>query len=157
MSFTTTSADNIITIGDTSDTIKLNQIMPMYTSVPTFDLSYVGGFQSDISGSREVNTVFGSNVPLTILTFSNVKNGVYILSCGFTLYGPEYGFSVIVSNQSDATNATISCINRGSNTYNQHYPTIAVKSSGTNLYVRLSTSASLNCTNVHYGMITRIG
>jgi len=105
MSFTTTSPDNIITIGDANDTIKLNKISPLYTSVPAvFDLSYVGGI---VSGTyQNLNTSFRNTV-VNICKFDNVPPGNYIVFFNCNVHGVgEYGFVLKLSNLSTVCSDT---------------------------------------------------
>ena len=164
MSFTTTSADNIITIGDTNDTIKLNKIMPMYTSAPTFDLSlsYIGAFITGTTGGTGVFYAAGT----TIVTFNSVKAGVYLVSAGFTCYtdANSYGFSFIVSNSNASTTETVPLLNRcdenSLRVFHQYFPVVVFKNQADNaIYIRLKTDGSkgINCTDVYYGYLTRIG
>jgi hypothetical protein len=93
MSFTTTATDNIITIGDTDDTVKLNKISPLYTSVPTFSIDNIGGFINGVDLSQNVG-YYGST---SICKFENVPPGNYIIFfCSIIsgYNGSEYGFNL---------------------------------------------------------------
>ena len=157
MSFTTTSADNIITIGDTNDTIKLNQIMPMYTSVPTFDLNYIGGF---ISGTKGTPGSF-KNTPQTMFTFNNVKPAQYLVSISYSMRSDttDPAVNICISNTSTSTTSTQNFVFY-TNSSNEAYfsQTIPYSCSTTGaLYVNLHCTENLITTSFDYGYLIRIG
>jgi len=103
--FTTTSQNNNIVIGDENDSIKLNRIAPLYTTIPTnFDLAYIGGKLSssvDSAGHTLSTTI------KQIYQFDSVPIGIYIVNVDFQLSGGVDGieFSLKLSNSTtDITN-----------------------------------------------------
>lgn len=168
MSFTTTSADNIITIGDTNDTIKLNQIMPMYTSIPgnnkfnensLISLNSLGGFFNGTSSN--INTNIGQNVQKTFCTFSSIPAGNYLIYLHARVYSssPDPGYQIKISNTQDdtANNQWNGTMWLGEDRFMLSFPYI--NSSTQNIYINISTAADngLNVTDVYYAYIQKIG
>jgi len=77
-----TSSTTNITIGDTNDTVKLNRIFPLYTSIPSaFDLNYIGGKFDGTNIHANTQTIGTTGV--CMFKFDNVPVGQYIVSILF--------------------------------------------------------------------------
>jgi len=165
MSFTTTSSDNIITIGDTNDTIKLNQIMPMYTSVPTDNsnnviaLNSLGGFFNGTASN--INTNIGQNVSKTFCTFSNIPKGNYLIYVNARVVSssPDPGYQIKISTTQDDTtnNQWHGLMWQSEDRFMLNIPYI--NSYLQNIYINISSGAAngINVTNFYYAYIQKIG
>lgn len=157
MSFTTSSADNIITLGDVSDTIKLNKIMPLYTSNPSFDLNFIGGFVKGTNGTTGQLT----NTFAKLFEFTTVKPGQYLVSMSYSIRvvsGGDPVVNVCISNVQTSTTSTQDFVffNNGSNEacFTQTIP-YSCTTTGT-LYVNLHTAGDIYLQKIDYGYLIRI-
>lgn len=154
MSFTTTSADNIITIGDTNDTIKLNKIMPMYTSVPTYSLNYIGGFV--LGTPLNQNTNISTTKP--IYQFLNVPVGNYLANCHFKLNaGGQYGFEIRVSDTSGTSSTSWQWTSTTWNSGATYTVILPYQNNSNDVYINLSSGGTVNPASLFYGYLIRIG
>lgn len=160
--FTTTSQDNNIVIGDENDSIKLNRIAPLYTTIPTnFGLTYIGG-----KLSLSVNsTAYSLTTTIqTIYQFDNVPVGIYIVNVDFELNGDFDGieFSLKLSNtQNDVTTPNYNGVFRQyiSGYQNDRWWSISfpyIQNSAGTLYLNAYAALTLTITE-RRAIMTRIG
>ncbi len=159
MSFTTTATDNIITIGDTNDTVKLNQISPLYTSIPTFSINNIGGVINGVDMSQNDNY----SIATSICKFENVPPGSYIVFFKSIIRGgsnAEYGFNVKWSETiRDIASPLYSFTTwKGQVDNTWCFPYKKSSSTSNTIYVTMYTSGSngINAANVYSHMV-RIG
>lgn len=155
MSFTTTSPDNVITIGDTNDTIKLNKISPLYTSITTSDfegnLSVIGGYKTASNSTSGYSFVFDT-VPI----------GVYILCLSFyarSSVGGNGGTVYLTTTVDNTTDAfeTFSYLGEGSaNSDSQTGLTYVFTNTASRTIYAYITIANRAAIGLQWGKIVRI-